>query len=162
MPTPCLDKAMHAQGGGYMRTIRIGIDRNVPPPPAQARPRSQKSSQNGGSMPILCLDKAVHARDTRESTARTGLEPYTKCATMHNLLQSQLRGASMSNCSMRWRVGKGFYSTAPDAPDSEQGQAEYLESCRFWLPILWHKAVIHSPYPVSKPRLHCSNALLAE
>ena len=41
---------------------------NVPPPPlAQARPRSQKSGQNGGSTPTLCLDKAVHARDTCDS-----------------------------------------------------------------------------------------------
>ena len=37
------------------------------PPLAQARPRSQKSSQNGGSMPTPCLDKAVHAHDTRDS-----------------------------------------------------------------------------------------------
>ena len=40
----------------------------VPPPPlAQARPWSQKSGQNGGSTPTPCLDKAVHARDTRDS-----------------------------------------------------------------------------------------------
>ena len=40
----------------------------VPPLPlAQARPRSQKSGQNGGSTPTPCLDKAVHARDTRGS-----------------------------------------------------------------------------------------------
>ena len=40
----------------------------VPPPPlAQARPRSQKSGQNGGSTPTPCLDKAVHARDTCDS-----------------------------------------------------------------------------------------------
>ena len=35
-------------------------------PLGQARPRSQKSGQNGGSTPTLCLDKAVHARDTRD------------------------------------------------------------------------------------------------
>ena len=39
----------------------------VPPPLAQARPRSQKSGQNGGSTPTPCLDKAVHARDTCDS-----------------------------------------------------------------------------------------------
>ena len=40
----------------------------VPPPPlAQARPRSQKSGQNGGSTPAQCLDKAVHAHDTGDS-----------------------------------------------------------------------------------------------
>ena len=33
-----------------------------PPPLAQARPRSQKSGQNGGSTPTPCLDKAVHAQ----------------------------------------------------------------------------------------------------
>ena len=38
-----------------------------PPPLAQARPRSQKSGQNGGSTPTPCLDKAVHARDTCDS-----------------------------------------------------------------------------------------------
>ena len=38
-----------------------------PPPLAQAQPRSQKSSQNGGSTPTPCLDKALHARDTRDS-----------------------------------------------------------------------------------------------
>ena len=37
------------------------------PPLAQARPRSQKSGQNGGSTPTPCLDKAVHARDTCDS-----------------------------------------------------------------------------------------------
>ena len=36
----------------------------TPPPLAQARPRSQKSGQNGGSTPTPCLDKAVHAHDT--------------------------------------------------------------------------------------------------
>ena len=41
-----------------------------PPPLAQARPRSQKSGQNGGSTPTPCLDKAVHARDTCDSHAR--------------------------------------------------------------------------------------------
>jgi hypothetical protein len=40
---------------------------NVPPPLAQARPRSQKSGQNGGSTPTLCLDKTVHAHNTRDS-----------------------------------------------------------------------------------------------
>ena len=54
-----------------------------PPPLAQARPRSKKSGQNGGSTPTLCLDKAVHACDTRDSKARAGLEPYTKHGTMH-------------------------------------------------------------------------------
>ena len=39
----------------------------TPPPLAQARPRSQKSGQNGGSTPTPCLDKAVHARDTCDS-----------------------------------------------------------------------------------------------
>ena len=39
----------------------------VPPPLAQARPRSQKSGQNGGSTPTPCLDKAVHAHDTCDS-----------------------------------------------------------------------------------------------
>ena len=38
-----------------------------PPPLAQARPRSQKSGQNGGSTPTPCLDKAVHVRDTCDS-----------------------------------------------------------------------------------------------
>ena len=41
--------------------------RMVPPPLAQARPRSQKSGENGGSTPTPCLDKAVHARDTCDS-----------------------------------------------------------------------------------------------
>ena len=41
----------------------------TPPPLAQARPRSQKSGQNGGSTPTPCLDKAVHARDTCDSHA---------------------------------------------------------------------------------------------
>ena len=47
----------------------------VPPPPplAQARPRSQKSGQNGGSTPTPCLDKAVHARDTCDSHARNNI-----------------------------------------------------------------------------------------
>ena len=40
---------------------------HYPPPLAQARPRSQKSGQNGGSTPTPCLDKAVHARDTCDS-----------------------------------------------------------------------------------------------
>ena len=39
----------------------------TPLPLAQARSRSQKSGQNGGSTPTPCLDKAVHARDTRDS-----------------------------------------------------------------------------------------------
>ena len=40
----------------------------IPPPPlAQARPRSQKSGENGGSTPTPCLDKAVHVRDTCDS-----------------------------------------------------------------------------------------------
>ena len=39
----------------------------TPPPLAQARPQSQKSGQNAGSTPTLCLDKAMHARDTRDS-----------------------------------------------------------------------------------------------
>ena len=38
-----------------------------PPPLAQARPRSQKAGQNGGSTPTPCLNKAVHARDTCDS-----------------------------------------------------------------------------------------------
>ena len=38
-----------------------------PPPLRKARPRSQKSGQNGGSMPTPRLGKAVHARDTRDS-----------------------------------------------------------------------------------------------
>ena len=37
------------------------------PPPSQARQPSQKSGQNGGSTPTLCLDKAAHARDMRDS-----------------------------------------------------------------------------------------------
>ena len=47
------------------------------PPLAQARPRSQKSGQNGSSTPTPCLDKAVHARDTCDSKARAGLEPHS-------------------------------------------------------------------------------------
>ena len=39
----------------------------TPPPLAQARLRSQKSGQNGGSTPTPCLDKAVHPRDTCDS-----------------------------------------------------------------------------------------------
>ena len=58
----------------------------IPPPLAQARPRSQKSGQNGGSTPTPCLDKAVHARDTCDSKAHAGLEPYTKRGTMHKQL----------------------------------------------------------------------------
>ena len=34
----------------------------LPPPLAHARPRSQKSGQNGGSTPTPCLDKVVHAQ----------------------------------------------------------------------------------------------------
>ena len=34
-----------------------------------------------GSTPTPCLDKAVHARDTRDSKECAGLEPYT---TIHN------------------------------------------------------------------------------
>ena len=48
-------------------TMLISILRYPPPPLAQARPRSQKSGQNGGSTPTPCLDKVVHARDTRDS-----------------------------------------------------------------------------------------------
>ena len=40
---------------------------HLPPPLAQARPRSQKSGQNGGSTPTPCLDNAVHVRDTCDS-----------------------------------------------------------------------------------------------
>ena len=57
----------------------------VPPPLAQGRPRSQKSGQNGGSTSTPSLDKAVHARNTRESKARTGL---TKHDTMHKQLSN--------------------------------------------------------------------------
>ena len=39
----------------------------LPPPLAQARPRSQQSGQNGGPTPTPCLDKAMHARDTCDS-----------------------------------------------------------------------------------------------
>ena len=39
------------------------------------------------------------------------------------------KGKHVQLFKMRRRVGKGFYSMAPDAPDSEYGQAEYLESC---------------------------------
>ena len=50
----------------------LPVPTSLPPPPlAQARPRSQKSGQNGGSTPTLCLDKAVHARDTCDS--QTGI-----------------------------------------------------------------------------------------
>ena len=35
----------------------------VPPPLAQAQPRSQKSRQNNGSTPTPCLDRAMHARN---------------------------------------------------------------------------------------------------
>ena len=41
----------------------------TPPPLAQAWPWSQQSGQNGGSTPNPCLDKAVHARDTRDRHA---------------------------------------------------------------------------------------------
>ena len=55
-------KASHNRFGGGGHNERL-----VPPPLAQARPRSQKSGQNGGSTPTPCLDKAVHARDTCDS-----------------------------------------------------------------------------------------------
>ena len=50
-------------------TVRLGNPScdHTPPPLAQARPRSQKSDQNGGSTPTPCLEKAVHARDTCDS-----------------------------------------------------------------------------------------------
>ena len=46
---------------------QIWVNNSTPPPLAQARPRSQKSGQNGGSTPTPCLDKAVHARETCDS-----------------------------------------------------------------------------------------------
>ena len=76
-----------------------------PPPLAQAQPQSQKSGQNGGSMPTPCLDKAVHARDTCDSKARAGLEPYMKHGTMHKQLSKHsacpdsLSGASRASGS---------------------------------------------------------------
>ena len=53
---------------GHTKLHHSSMHKFVPPPPlAQARPRSQKSGQNGGSTPDPCLDKAVHARDTCDS-----------------------------------------------------------------------------------------------
>ena len=59
------------KGGGWTKA-RGYIQQAVVPhfvalPLAQARPRSQKSGQNGGSTPTPCLDKAVHARDICDS-----------------------------------------------------------------------------------------------
>ena len=60
-------------GAGLVRHRRPWVGllsqswRAKPTPLAQARPRSQKSGQNGGSTPTPCLDKAVHARDTCDS-----------------------------------------------------------------------------------------------
>ena len=58
------------RGGGVGENGESSTDqwgKMYPPPLAQARPRSQKSGQNGGSTPTPCLDKAVHARDTCDS-----------------------------------------------------------------------------------------------
>ena len=57
----------HVEGTRKMRSVNVGAMPLYPPPLAQARPQSQKSGQNGGSTPTPCLDKAVHARDTRDS-----------------------------------------------------------------------------------------------
>ena len=50
----------------------------IPPPVAQAWPRSQKSRQNNDSTPTTCVDKAVHVRDTHDRKAHTRLNPYTE------------------------------------------------------------------------------------
>jgi hypothetical protein len=69
-----------------------------PPPLAQARPRSPKSGQNGGSTPNPCLDKAVHARNMHDSKRvgepsdgdgeglRMGKSTLSKAALCSNLL----------------------------------------------------------------------------
>ena len=58
---------------GLLKSIaKVGINKQFvfnPPPLAQARPRSQKSKQNSGSMPIPCLDKPVLACDTNRPPA---------------------------------------------------------------------------------------------
>ena len=57
---------------------------NAPPPLGQARPRSEKSRQNNGSTPTLCLDKAMHARDT--TTKHTQASNLTQHGTTHKQL----------------------------------------------------------------------------
>ena len=61
-----------AETSPCLREMR-GNKRTYPPPLAQARPRSQKSGQNGGSTPTPCLDKAVHVRDTCDSQTRNNI-----------------------------------------------------------------------------------------
>ena len=62
--TQCAWRKQRWLSGKYSCILRIGA---INYPLAQARPRSQKSGQNGESTPTPCLDKAVHARDTRDN-----------------------------------------------------------------------------------------------
>ena len=75
----------------------------VPPLPlTQARPRSQKSGQNGGSTPTPCLDKAVHARDTRGSK-RVG-EPLDGDGEGLRMGKSTLSKAALCSISFPFRM----------------------------------------------------------
>ena len=79
---PCYSSALWRSCQGSFDARGKGVvpvcELYPPPPLAQARPRSQKSGQNGGSTPTRRLDKAVHAHDTRDTKACAGLQPYTK------------------------------------------------------------------------------------
>ena len=46
-----------------------------------------------------------------------------------NPFQSLLPSLPQSLPKMRRKVGKGFYSTAPDAPDGQRGPPELAEIC---------------------------------
>ena len=72
------------------------------PPLAQARPRSQKSGQNGDSTPTLCLDKAVHACDTRDSK-RVG-EPSDGDGEGLQMGKSTLSKAALCSISFPFRM----------------------------------------------------------
>ena len=64
--TASIHRSLVSKGRQHCTGMWLGL-RGTPPPLAQARPRSQKSGQNGGSTPTPCLDKAVHAHDTCDS-----------------------------------------------------------------------------------------------
>ena len=116
-----------------LRTKRhaYALATDLPPPLAQARPRSQKSSQNGGSTPTPCLDKAVHAHDTRDSKRvgahsdgdgeglRMGKSTLSKAALpISHVLQMDVN-APMTRGTKN--IGRYIFPSAPNVRNSHAG-----------------------------------------
>ena len=69
MQNQCWANGQLRQGQLHKATLGHWKAAHVPPPLAQAQPRSKRSRQNCGSTPTPCFDKPMLARDTHDSKA---------------------------------------------------------------------------------------------